>query len=522
MSCKSIPEQTAVALQATSAQDSDTFTFTRNMQLYGITFSGLKSSLGVTGQIKSTGLGVALLSQPSSTLNYIAALSAGDGISITTAPDGAVKIASGLTNAAVTGAQVLKTGGVLRRLKAGGAVTVTENTDDITISIPSGSAILGLNKFKFIQSKSDFPAAVGGVITLDANTVYFLTEAIDLSGDRIAAGVNTVIAGSSSETASLTSTGIGTAYLITTSSTLVMYDITIKNVTNAISVNPSNTGSGIALDWRAVNFSGCTINARFGNIGNFIYDTSAVLGSGKFEFFGSVDTIAINNSLLTGNGSAYSIIDIQSTAIINRRFRVIYSSFVATGSTVAINVDVGATLPNETYILDTCNFAGGGTYLTGVTATSNKALFVNNVGIANSSDISQYYMNGNATATVISATSTPVKVAGTTTSSAVTSKFTNTANRATYVGALNRFFKATATASLTSGNGNQVGMYFAKNGVVLPESEIYATTSGTGSAENIVVQTLVSLMDGDYLEVFVENNTAANNITVTDLNVVIN
>ena len=47
-------------------------------------------------------------------------------------------------------------------------------------------------------------------------------------------------------------------------------------------------------------------------------------------------------------------------------------------------------------------------------------------------------MNGNATATTIASTGVAVKVEAITTSASVTQKFTNTSNRATYVGSLTR------------------------------------------------------------------------------------
>ena len=194
---------------------------------------------------------------------------------------------------------------------------------------------------------------------------------------------------------------------------------------------------------------------------------------------------------------------------------------MAFGSSIAIDFSASATVLNEGYILDTCNFSGGAPYLAGVTSTDNKALFVNNVGIDNSSDITQYYMSANATATVITTAGVGVKAAGVTTSGSLTSKFTNTANRATYDGALTRFFKVSTTLSVESGNNNQVGVYISKNGVLLGESEVYGTTSGTGRAENIVVQTLVSLTATDYIEIWVENATGTQNITVTDLNLII-
>lgn len=379
--------------------------------------------------------------------------------------------------------------------------------------------------YEFISSADQLPSPdSNGVITLEENKVYFLTGDIDLKGRRLLLEENVCLLAASSENASLTSTGLdANEYLVTTDWTFPCRHITFKNVDKAIGINLNNTSTdtNLALDWTGVNFTGCTINVRCGDADNFIYDKGAVLGSGSFEFFGQIGTIGVANSLFVGSGSSYPIFDIESTANITRRFRIIYSSLVAFGSTNAINVDVSASVLNQSYILDTCNFSGGGTYLTGVAASDNKALFVNNIGITNSADISQYYMNNNATATVISSVGVEVKAAGTTTSSAVTSKFTNTTNRATYVGALDRYFKVTATMSLSSGNNNQIGAYVAKNGTILSDSGMFATTNSGGRVESVFIQTLVELTENDYIEIFVENNSSTSNITVTDLNVIV-
>lgn len=528
MSCPTFESEVSKALAKSDIDNTDIFLVLDNGTTYKVTIADLIAALGTTGAITSVSPPGAVPVLSGVSPNYeVRGIVGGAGISAVLNGSNAVQVSSRVANAgaAIDGVPLIvnanATTTAWRRIKGDGVVSVAQNANSITISIPSGSELLGLDKFQFVQSKEDLPAAVAGVITLEAGKAYLFIGDVDLAGDRLALSATTAILGSSSETSSLTSTGLGTDYLITTSSTMPIQNITIKNVTNAISVNPSNVASGIALDWRSVNFSGCTINGRFGNIANFIMDNAAIIGKGKFEFFGTADTVAINNSLLSGDGTAYSMIDIQSTATITRRFRVIYSSFIATASTVAINVDVGATIPSESYILNVCNFAGGGTYLTGVLATDNKALFLKNVGIINSRDISQYFMNGNATETVIAVVSTPVKILGATTSAAVTSKFTNTDNRATYNGALNGYFKVSATLSLESANNNQIGIYIAKNGVILPESETYITTGGTGKGENAFVQTLVTLNENDFIEIFVENNTGTTNITVSDLNVVI-
>lgn len=372
-----------------------------------------------------------------------------------------------------------------------------------------------------VSSKADLPPASGGVITLADDTVYTFLGDIDLLGDRIVCGTGNMIRGTSSETSFLRSTGLISDPLIYANATLPLRDITLVDADVGIDVNSDDTGTNIALDWAGVNFSGCTTSAVFGNISNFIFSIGAVLAGGSFRFEGDVDTIGIQSSLFVGDGGAENLIELTSTANVSRRFRVIYSAFVALGSTVAVSVDPAASILDEGYILDSCNFSGGGTYLSGVDSMDNKALFLNNVGIDNSADISQYYMNGNTTATVITTQGVAVKAAGASTSSPVTSKFTNTDNRATYDGALTRFFRVSATVSVQSGNNNQIGVYVAKNGAVIPESEVYGTASGTGRKENIVVQTLVELSDTDYIEIWVENDSGTANITVTDMNVII-
>jgi len=391
-----------------------------------------------------------------------------------------------------------------------------------TYSLPINYFLNQSENFLFIDSLEDLPTEVGGTITLLDNVAYYFTKKLDLNGNKLVGGSNTTILGSSSETSGLTSTGLGVGIpLYTSIYTTPIRNISFYDVDTAFSFDGTSNPNDMALDWTGVNFINVPNVGTIKEASNFVFDKGAFLNSKGLKFDGSIGTVALNNSLFSGDGLAGDLIKILSTCTITRRFRVIYSSVVASGSTVGINVDVSATIPNESYILDTINFAGGGTYLSGVIVTDNKTLFVNCKGISNTAEISQYYMNGNLTTTTISATNTPVKVSGTTTSASVTQKFTNTNNRATYEGSFTRYFRVTATLSLQSGNNNQVGCYIAKNGVVLNDSEVYGTTSGSGRAENIVIQTLVELSTNDYIEIFVENATATNNVLVTDLNVVI-
>jgi hypothetical protein len=377
--------------------------------------------------------------------------------------------------------------------------------------------------FIFIKEKSDLPAPIGGVIYLADGLTYFITTHIDLTGDRLeTAGIVTII-GTSSETASITSTGLGIGVpLLTSRYTLPIRFITFKDVDTGFYIDDdAGANAPLAIDWFGVNFLNVTTVGEIGSIDNFIYETGAFLGAQGLTFTGTVGTAGFVNSLFRGDGSAANIISIEETAIITRRFRIIYSSIVAFGSAVGINASISATIPVEGFILDTVNFSGGSTYVSGVQGNDNRARWAECRGVQNSAAISSYYMNGNAVATVISTIGAAVKVLGTTTSAPISQRFTNTPNRATYIGAIQRDFKVSAVMSVESGNNNVVGIYITKNGLLLIESEIYITTNAGGRAEGATCQVILEMLDGDFIEVFVENDTSTTNITVTDMNVIV-
>lgn len=375
----------------------------------------------------------------------------------------------------------------------------------------------------FVNGLEDLPDPVSGVITLEAGKTYFITGNLDLNGSRLETGGVITLYGTSSETSSITSTGLadGTP-LFTSRYTIPVRFITFKEVHTAIYIDDdSGANAPVAVDWLGVNFNNVTEIGEIGTVDNFIYNFGAFLNSQGLTFTGTIGTVGISNSLLQGDGTADSILEITSTATITRRFRVIYSSVIAYTDTTAITISSSATIPVEGFILDTVNFSGGSTYVSGITSGDNKSRWSECRGIDNSSALSNYYMTGNATATTITTTGTAVKVAGTTTSAAITQKFTNTDNRSTYTGAILRDFKVTVVLSANSGNNNEVGIYIAKNGTLITESEVYITTNAGGRAEGGVAQVIVTLDQDDYIEVFVENDTSTSDITVTELSVIV-
>jgi len=362
----------------------------------------------------------------------------------------------------------------------------------------------------FVNTPSDLPTPVSNVITLVDNVTYYFTTTVDLLGDRLVGGQNTVILGSSSENSRITSTGLGVGVaLFTTEWTTPIRHVTFQDVDTALAIDGS-VNPPLALDWTGVNFLNVPNVGLIDTADNFIYSKGAFLNSQNLQFDGSHGTIGIDNSIFVGSGSTGNILDVLAGCTITRRFRLIYSSVIAFGSSVGINVNSSATIPTEGYILDTINFS----------YTDNKTRFVNSKGIENTAEIGNYYMTNNTTVTTISTVNTPVKALGTTTANAINQKFNHTDNRLTYVGALLRDFQVTATISLKSVVNKVIGVYVAKNGVVIPSSEMFSTTNGNGRSESITCQTILELNENDYVEIWVENSSNSANITVEHLNVI--
>ena len=370
----------------------------------------------------------------------------------------------------------------------------------------------------FVSNKCNFPAPVGGVITLLDNVTYLINGTVDLDGDRLLCGVNTVLIGGSSENCRIKSTGL-TSALITS-----QYSLPIRSLTIEADLALDLDGDGVttALDWFGVNFTDCLIIGTIKDYSNFIMTDCAFLNSGGLTFDGTIGTIGFSNSLFECNSSNTAII-LPATLTITRRFRVAYCSFVVLSGETGISADLSLTVPTEAYILDTVNFGGGGTYISGINQSYNDALFINCVGINNTSVNGQLYMQGNATATTIAGTSTFVKVAGTTTASADNSKISHSDNRLTIDATINRRYLIQCHLSFSSGNNNECefGFYDSQLTAVRTPSRTKSTANSAGRAENVSFACVISGSIGDYLEIWCANNTATTDITVTEMNFII-
>lgn len=398
--------------------------------------------------------------------------------------------------------------------------------DDASSDIPkkilysdfsSSISAISSGNIVFVQSKSDLPTAVSGVITLADSISYFFTTIVDLTGDRIVCGLNTVILGASSENCYIKSTGLSSSTALITS----VYSLPIRNIsfTHDKVFDLDGDGTTTALDWFGINFVNCATIGTIKDYTNFVMGDSAFLNSSGMTFNGTIGTIAFGNCLFD-TSSGGTAITLASTLTVTRRFRIIYSSFVTLSGETSLNVSASATISDERYILDTVNFSGGGTYISGVTQISNKTLFTNCVGITNTTTRGFYYMVNNTTDTPIGVPNVNVwvKALGTTTADSNNSKFTHSNNRLTYTGAFNTSFLVSVNTAVRSGASNQnISIGIAKNGTILPNSEMTIRTSTSNQEHPGSTQYQIDLITNDYVELFVKN-TNSTDVRVSDLN----
>lgn len=371
-----------------------------------------------------------------------------------------------------------------------------------------------------IRIKDDFPTPTNGIIQLEDNVTYLLVTDIDLEGDRIQCGQNNVITGWSSENCSLTSTGL-TDPLITSTTTIVIKFITFKDVQTCFDIQ----GTGLtALDWIGVNIINVENIGDFNNFSNLVLTSCAFFNSLNMRFLGSFDSFVMDTCLMLANGSTGALIQTLSSTVCNRRIRIQNSVINTIGLSDGLSIDPLMTIGDERFILDKVNFGnfGTGVPLKGLDYSSNKASFTGCSGITNSAKFAHYYAQNNTLVTTIQSVDTPVKANIVTIGNTISQKFNFTDNRATYVGAGTQTFKVLSTCSITANSNNdQISIYVAKNGAIDPVSKITITSDSRNRVQNAVNCLPLQLSNGDYIEIWVENNTDSSNIVMTSLNVIV-
>ena len=508
---------------ATPINSSSTFDFVENGTNKKITLQNLLSNLGAVGTIVQDGAvtGTPVLDKQGS-VNNIRNLENGPGVKSSISPENGITLGHNFISG-VGGVAILKDPTslqpTLRSISGGTGISVAASNGSVVISqssVPTGSKVVVVNE------ASDFPAPVAGVRTLEPDTVYLIGGFIDVGSDSFVAQAATVVTGTSELVNGITSLTSLALFSATTGGdfSLSNLQLTVTNGSYFDFISPTpKTGKFLARSLILVDSQTVGIQGNFSIISfSGVLLSNTTVSGGTFtgvNGIGNFDTIVIDDftgTLFDLGTSVFDLFNIENSSITSSNPANIIldglansGNISATGHAVVRSANVFGVFTNPGNIL---------------TSDLRWDFTVSNI-FPSSTNTGYVSMPSNATATVIAVAATPVKVAGTWTV-ALESRFANdTTGKMTYLGT--RPINASISVSCTvqkSGSGTDTFiLYAAINGVVSTVALAEFSTDTT-RGPNVSINAIIPMVTNDFLELFIENVAATNNVTITAANFV--
>jgi hypothetical protein len=367
-----------------------------------------------------------------------------------------------------------------------------------------------------VEALEDFPTPSGGVITLADNTNYLIAGVVNIGANRIQTGINNKVVGLNRTTDTLTSTTTN-ALFTATSQNLVIECLGIT-VTSGDFINYNGGG---------------TKNLFIEDVLVYDCDTVGTITDANLSVIRFSTVLATQTDGLTYAGTNHGKMVISNATFqdftgtgIDLGTAVFESVFIGPQVTVITptsqtGLNVAATSANFSAdgrgVISNNIFNGPGTHQVGLTPSDLKWEVFLNFGLKNSEAGAQGSIAGSALNTTFSGTATPKIVNfGTAFVADVQNKFTiSTAGRLTYSGLVEELFFCDATIfAIISGGATREYTYFlAKNGAVITSSQSTASYDGSTPDSNSVTS-VVELAENDYIELWVQADTATTNLNV--------
>ena len=395
--------------------------------------------------------------------------------------------------------------------------------DGINISL-SGDAIVIASaevetgtKTVLINQLSDFPDPVSGVITLLPDLNYLLANDIPLGVNRIVLTSRTSLQGTGVLNITLSYSGTGDMI------SWANVDVQLSNL--RLSCPNGRVWAGVNAT-EVVRMQSLSIEAC-DRIGSFTSTIStsiritfvACLGAttGGITFAGQFAAFSHQSGLM--RNTAGSLYDLGTATFLFYDSMQVVATIGAGATGITGLPNSGNIAPGGKGHIASCNFLGA-TPLDGLSIDNDNWYFTNNNGIADSNTSALLTMQDNTTETVISASSTDgsnaVIIAGAWDVQVQSKLAGTTGGRVTYSQSTGAKLAASVTLEVSPASGGTINLsaYTTVNGVVNAASKQTVEASPSNSG-HINLLTLASVVDGDYLEIFVENNDSSVNINVS-------
>src|SRR3989338_1308643 len=366
------------------------------------------------------------------------------------------------------------------------------------------------NNHVLVKSVTDFPAAVAGVITLVAGVEYEINGTIVLA-DMINLNGCTV-RGDDAANDKLVYTGA--AEMFTGNKTGNSRYMSLIAASGSIfNIDAGSTAQNMII--QNCYFLGCNSIGTIANVGGTVFiATVAFFSNTNGITFQNDNNVVINNSLWdASNFNVYEkFIGTFNVIQILGGDRLAYAANTATA------LDISGITSLVAGSVKVVMFVGDGTY---VNCSFTNPWEVEATGLNTEKDA---VAGGNmyvttAIQTVIGVMGVPVKILGTTTAVSLFRMTSPADNRLTYTGSQTRSFQVMCSLTATQPSSNKFfSFYIAKNGVILPESRQEVKLINSTDQGPVTLSCRVTLAPSDYIEVWVENETANTDLTVQTMN----
>jgi hypothetical protein len=499
-------------LKQTSLPSNAILTHVSSNTNYQIDLDDFQSSLGVTGTIEQAGnvLGTPILNTAGS-VNKIRNLEPRSGIKTSVSPENGAIIEHNFIED-TTGVELVvdltADQPKFRSIEAGAGINVSASNGTIQIAL---SGIPASTKTVIVNDINDFPAAVGGVITLEDDTEYAIRNDIT-TANRFVMGNNTVLSGSNNLVVNLTYTDVGTMFTSVNKS-FIFSNLTFTFSTGTF-IDFDGTGTEI-FQMSDARLIGHTLGTIDDFAGIHFDDTQMDVTTDGFLFGGANGVILLEANLTTIDaGTLYDL----GTATFNA-FSVTDAFVTLNGTSVFLDGAASSANINAGSLgsIHNSRFFGTGTPLQTITVGDSRWDFHVNDKIQDSSKDVMMSQIGNATNTVIAVASTPVKLAGVWAEEDAYSFTTDATGKMTYTGDKDVEVNIDFSVSLApvTGTNKDIALYAAKNGTVIANSKSSSIISA-GSRSRVPITWRATLTKNDFIEVFVENNTDTVDILAVD------
>jgi hypothetical protein len=380
-----------------------------------------------------------------------------------------------------------------------------------------------------VRHKRDLPKAVANIITLAAGKFHF-AELVDLGSNRINITGDIVLTGIAGVTG-VTQSGTGKVITVTDCHPRLR-DMRIEGQYGVEAIE----SAGVAvLDLKGVNFGvareAVTAAATVGSISLVDCDmASTTPGYSSVKASYNPTHVLIKGCKVKSQTGGIPAIDLAGITAGALGIDIIGNDIDAAGGTTE-GIDLtGATLTDDCVRLIGNNVHGSGAAagaLIGVSPHDKEVISRDNLNIADTDVAGNLNTVANATATTIASTATRYKAAGTTVDG-VLHRFTSPAdNKLVYTGKKTQKFRVTVVATATCGTANQVWeLSVHKNdngsgGGYLAHTVMQGKLLAAGDPSTVVSTSVIELSETDFLEAWVRNITAANDITIVDLQITV-